>query len=255
MMIEVKNIRKSFGTNEVLRGVSFNVSEGEIISIIGPSGSGKSTMLRSLIGLERISEGSITIAGRKFVDNGVYVKDKEMRNILSHTGMVFQHFNLFPHMTVRENMICAPITNRTMTKTEANEKCKLLLQKVGLLDKIDEMPSALSGGQKQRVAIARAMMTGPEILLFDEPTSALDPELTGEVLAVMKQLAAERMTMIVVTHEMSFARYISDRVIFMDNGVIVVDEKPDLVFDSTTNSRLAEFIGSTDRSGSKKRNT
>ena len=167
-----------------------------------------------------------------------------MRKILSKTGMVFQHFNLFPHMSVRGNMICAPVTNHLLDKAAANAKCEALLEKVGLLDKIDEMPSALSGGQKQRVAIARALMTDPEILLFDEPTSALDPELTGEVLAVMKQLAAEHMTMVVVTHEMSFARYISDRVIFMEHGVIAADGKPEVLFESGENARLIEFIGS-----------
>ena len=243
MMIEAKNIKKSFGDVEVLRGVSLGVEKGEIISVIGPSGSGKSTMLRSLIGLERVSDGSISIGGEAFVENGVYVKDKVMRRILSKTGMVFQHFNLFPHMSVRGNMICAPVTNRLLDKTAANEKCERLLKKVGRSDKIDEMPSALSGGQKQRVAIARAMMTDPDILLFDEPTSALDPELTGEVLAVMKQLASEHMTMIVVTHEMSFARYISDRVIFMENGVIAADGAPAELIDSPKNPRLAEFLG------------
>lgn len=244
MMIKAVDIKKSFGETDVLLGVSLEVKSGEIISVIGPSGSGKSTMLRSLIGLERISGGSIAIGGEYFVENGVYVKDKQMRKILSKTGMVFQHFNLFPHMSVRGNMICAPVTNRLMDKSAANAKCEALLEKVGLADKIDEMPSALSGGQKQRVAIARAMMTDPEVLLFDEPTSALDPELTGEVLAVMKQLAAEHMTMVVVTHEMSFARYISDRVIFMEHGVIAADGKPEEVFDSNSNARIVEFLGS-----------
>lgn len=243
MMIEAKKIEKSFGDNKVLRGVNLSVEKGEIISMIGPSGSGKSTMLRSLIGLERISGGSISIAGSSFVDDGVYVKDREMRKILSHTGMVFQHFNLFPHMSVRGNMTCAPVTNRLLTKAEATEKCEHLLNKVGLLDKIDAMPSSLSGGQKQRVAIARALMTDPDVLLFDEPTSALDPELTGEVLAVMKQLAAEHMTMVVVTHEMSFARFISDRVIFMENGVIAADGSPADVIEHPTNQRLADFLG------------
>lgn len=243
MMIVANNIIKSFGEIEVLRGVSLEVEAGEIISVIGPSGSGKSTMLRSLIGLERISGGSISIGGEYFVENGVYLKEKAMQKILSKTGMVFQHFNLFPHMSVRGNMICAPVTNRLLDKAAANAKCEALLEKVGLADKIDEMPSALSGGQKQRVAIARALMTDPEVLLFDEPTSALDPELTGEVLAVMKQLAAEHMTMVVVTHEMSFARYISDRVIFMEHGVIAADGKPDELFDSTNNARLVEFLG------------
>ncbi len=243
MMLSVNNIMKSFADNHVLRGVSFNVEQGEIISVIGPSGSGKSTMLRSLIGLERIDGGSIAIGGEAFVDNGVYVKERELRRILSKSGMVFQHFNLFPHMSVRGNMTCAPITNKLLSKAEANSRCEELLKKVGLLDKIDAMPSMLSGGQKQRVAIARALMTQPELLLFDEPTSALDPELTGEVLAVMRQLASEHMTMIVVTHEMSFARDVSDRVIFMDNGVIAIDERPDVIFESTDNARLCAFLG------------
>lgn len=243
MMIGAYNIKKSFGEVEVLRGVSLEVEKGETVSVIGPSGSGKSTMLRSLIGLERISGGTISIGGETFVNDGVYVKDKVLRQILAKTGMVFQHFNLFPHMTVRQNMICAPVTNRLLTKAEANEKCDLLLNKVGLADKAEEMPSSLSGGQKQRVAIARALMTDPELLLFDEPTSALDPELTGEVLAVMKQLAAEKMTMVVVTHEMSFARYISDRVIFMEHGVVAANGHPDVLFDSKDNSRLSEFLG------------
>ncbi len=242
-MITVKNLKKSFGENHVLRGVDFEVERGEIISIIGPSGSGKSTMLRSLIGLETVDGGTVKISGEAFVEDGVYVKEKEQRRILSRCGMVFQHFNLFPHMSVRGNMVCAPVTNKLMSRPEANEKCEELLEKVGLSDKIDQMPSSLSGGQKQRVAIARALMTDPELLLFDEPTSALDPELTGEVLAVMKQLAAEKMTMLVVTHEMSFARYISDRVIFMENGVIAVDGAPADVLENPTNSRLAEFLG------------
>ena len=243
MMISVNNIQKSFGDNHVLRGVNFSVEKGEIISVIGPSGSGKSTMLRSLIGLERVDGGTIAVGGEEFVTDGVYVKEREMRRILAKTGMVFQHFNLFPHMSVRGNMTCAPIVNKLCTKAEADEKCAELLGKVGLSDKIDAMPSQLSGGQKQRVAIARAMMTNPDVLLFDEPTSALDPELTGEVLAVMRQLAGERMTMIVVTHEMSFARDISDRVIFMDNGVIAIDARPEEVFGSTNNPRLAAFLG------------
>ncbi len=243
MMLSVKNIKKSFGDNHVLKGVTFDVNQGEIISVIGPSGSGKSTMLRSLICLETIDDGTISVKGESFVTDGVYVKDKQRQKILSRTGMVFQHFNLFPHMSVRGNMICAPVTNRLMSRVQADEKCIALLEKVGLADKIDAMPSSLSGGQKQRVAIARALMTEPELLLFDEPTSALDPELTGEVLQVMKQLAQERMTMIVVTHEMSFARYISDRVIFMENGVIAVDGRPEDVLDHPENPRLSAFLG------------
>ncbi|MBE6611771.1 MAG: amino acid ABC transporter ATP-binding protein [Ruminococcaceae bacterium] len=243
MMISVNNIQKSFGDNHVLRGVTFSVEKGEIISVIGPSGSGKSTMLRSLIGLERIDSGTISVGGEAFVEDGVYKKEREMRRILSGSGMVFQHFNLFPHMSVRANMTCAPVVNKLMNRSIANERCYELLEKVGLADKIDAMPSSLSGGQKQRVAIARALMTHPDVLLFDEPTSALDPELTGEVLAVMRQLADERMTMLVVTHEMSFARDISDRVIFMDGGVIAIDDRPENVFGRTDNERLASFLG------------
>lgn len=241
-MISVKKIKKSFDANYVLRGVSFDVKKGETISIIGPSGSGKSTMLRSLIGLEKVDAGSISIGGETFVEDGKYVREKEQRRILAKTGMVFQHFNLFPHMSVRDNMICAPVTNRIMSKQDALAKCQFLLEKVGLADKINDMPSSLSGGQKQRVAIARALMTGPEVLLFDEPTSALDPELTGEVLSVMKQLASEHMTMVVVTHEISFARDISDRVIFMENGIISVDGDPSMI-SNPTNARLKEFLG------------
>ncbi len=243
MLINVKNMKKSFGQLEVLKDITFHVEKGEIISVIGPSGSGKSTMLRSLIGLERVNGGTIEIDGEAFVTDGVYVKDRELHRILAKTGMVFQHFNLFPHLSVRKNMTLAPLVNRLMSKEEANRKALDILTKVGLADKIDVMPSSLSGGQKQRVAIARALMTSPDILLFDEPTSALDPELTGEVLTVMKQLAAEHMTMIVVTHEMGFARYISDRVIFMDGGVIAVDGRPADVFDHPDNPRLAAFLG------------
>ncbi len=243
MILTAQNIHKTFGTNHVLKGISLEVEKGSIISLIGPSGSGKSTFLRSLIGLEKIDEGSITIEGNALVTDAKYVKPSEQRRVLAKTGMVFQHFNLFPHMSVRKNMICAPVSNKLMTKDEANEKCKILLEKVGLTDKIDAMPSSLSGGQKQRVAIARALMTSPDILLFDEPTSALDPQLTGEVLAVMKQLASEHMTMLVVTHEMSFARYVSDRVIFMQGGHIIVDGSPKEVFEDSNNEELLKFLG------------
>ena len=182
MMIEVNNIKKSFGDNDVLCGVTFNVDKGEIISVIGPSGSARARCSARLSGWSGCRTDDID-RGRVVCQRRKYVREREMRHILSHTGMVFQHFNLFPHMSVRNNMTCAPVTNRLLTKAEATEKCEILLDKVGLLDKIDAMPSSLSGGQKQRVAIARALMTEPDILLFDEPTSALDPELTGEVLA------------------------------------------------------------------------
>ncbi|MFA6948618.1 MAG: amino acid ABC transporter ATP-binding protein, partial [Eubacteriales bacterium] len=211
---------------------------------IGPSGSGKSTMDRSIIGLEKIDDGSISIEGEKFVSDGKYASDKDCRRICRRMGMVFQHFNLFPHMSVKTNLISAPMRVSKMDRSSAEKKCAELLEKVGLSDKLDAMPSQLSGGQKQRVAIARALMMEPDILLFDEPTSALDPELTGEVLAVMKNLAAEHMTMIIVTHEMSFARDVADRVVFMDNGVVAVDDTPDKVFGSTENVRLKAFLKS-----------
>jgi len=246
-MIQVKNLVKSFGSNNVLRGVSLEVKRGEVVAVIGPSGSGKSTMLRSIIGLETVDGGSIYIDGKPFVEDGKYAPERDTRPLLANMGMVFQHFNLFPHMTVRKNLITSPIIVNKKSKDYANEKCIELLSKVGLSDKIDAMPSSLSGGQKQRVAIARALMMEPEILLFDEPTSALDPELTGEVLAVMKDLAAEDMTMVIVTHEMSFARDVSDRIIFMDGGVVAVDDTPANVFRPGVNARLDTFLSSFNR--------
>ena len=241
-MIRAENIKKSFGTNEVLKDVSLKISRGEIVSIIGPSGSGKSTFLRSLIGLEKVNGGSVYIENTPFIQNGVYAGEKESRAVCGKMGMVFQHFNLFPHMYVRNNLIKAPSLVKKEDKKMLNEKAMHLLESVGLADKIDEMPSSLSGGQKQRVAIARALMMEPEILLFDEPTSALDPELTGEVLAVIKSLAEKHMTMIIVTHEMSFAREVSDRVVFMCDGVVAVDDTPENVFVKTDNERMKQFL-------------
>jgi ABC-type polar amino acid transport system, ATPase component len=246
-MLKLTQITKSFGTNEVLRGVSLSVSRGEIVAVIGPSGSGKSTMLRSCVGLERISGGTIELNGKKLVQEGVYVPERESRSVCAHTGMVFQHFNLFPHMNVRENLCLAPVLRKTLSKREAEEHASVLLDKVGLADKADAMPSSLSGGQKQRVAIARALMLSPEILLFDEPTSALDPELTGEVLAVMRGLAAEHMTMVIVTHEMAFARDIADRVLFMDEGVIALSGTPEEVLLNPPSERLRAFLHSFNR--------
>ena len=204
-LIEVSNLKKSFGNQEVLKSITFSVDKKEVVAIIGPSGSGKSTLLRSLIHLEEIDDGSICIDGDFLVKNGQYAKLAEIRKITGKMGMVFQHFNLFPHLTVKENLMLAPKLRKTESMAEIEKRCIDLLQKVGLSDKADAYPSNLSGGQKQRVAIARALMLNPQILLFDEPTSALDPELTGEVLKVMKDLAEEHMTMIVVTHEMGFA--------------------------------------------------
>jgi len=243
-MIKIENLMKSFDELDVLKGVTLELKRGEVVAVIGPSGSGKSTMLRSVIGLEKVDGGSIYIDGEPFVENGVYRPERETKKLLSKMNMVFQHFNLFPHMTVRKNLITAPMCVGKKSKEYCEAKCIELLSKVGLSDKIDAMPSSLSGGQKQRVAIARALMMEPEILLFDEPTSALDPELTGEVLAVMKALAAEDMTMVIVTHEMSFARDVADRIIFMDGGVVAVDDTPKNVFAGGTSERLDAFLSS-----------
>lgn len=243
IMVKADNVKKSFGKNEVLRGISMDIKRGEVAAIIGPSGSGKSTFLRCLIGLERVSGGSIYIEGRPFVENGVRVSEKAARQICSGMGMVFQHFNLFPHMTVRKNL-CLASELRGVKKNEAYERAEHLLDKVGLSDKIDEMPSSLSGGQKQRIAIARALMLDPDILLFDEPTSALDPELTGEVLEVMRDLAKDNMTMAIVTHEMGFARDIAHKVVFMDDGIIAQSGTPDELFTNPSSERLVSFLGS-----------
>ncbi|NLE14139.1 MAG: amino acid ABC transporter ATP-binding protein [Clostridiales bacterium] len=243
-MINIHNVTKTFGDNNVLRGITLHLEQGKVTSIIGPSGSGKSTLLRAIIGLERIDGGSIAIMGEHFVENGIYAHERACRRIQSRMGMVFQHFNLYPHMSVRNNLTLSPRVVKHMSREESDALCTGLLARVGLSDKIDAMPSSLSGGQKQRVAIARAMMMEPEILLFDEPTSALDPELTGEVLTVMRNLAASKMTMVIVTHEMSFARDISDRVIFMDGGVAAADGTPEDIFGNFGNPRLSAFLGS-----------
>ncbi|HHW25515.1 MAG TPA: amino acid ABC transporter ATP-binding protein [Bacillota bacterium] len=247
-MLKLINVTKSFGTNEVLRGVSLSVRRGEIVAVIGPSGSGKSTMLRACVGLERVSGGTIELAGRALVRDGVYVRDREARDICSRTGMVFQHFNLFPHMNVRDNLCLAPVLRGLLDKKAAAERAAELLYKVGLADKADAMPSELSGGQKQRVAIARALMLSPDIMLFDEPTSALDPELTGEVLTVMRGLAADNMTMVIVTHEIAFARDIADRVVFMDGGVIALSGTPAEILEDPPTERLRAFLRTFSRS-------
>ncbi|MFA9399433.1 MAG: amino acid ABC transporter ATP-binding protein [Clostridiaceae bacterium] len=245
-MLKVNNIYKSFDKLEILKGVSFNVEKGEVIAIIGPSGSGKSTLLRSLNLLETINDGKITVEGDTLVEvkNGVpyYPDKKSLRDIKLKLGMVFQNFILFPHFSVLRNITEAPINVSGLTKEKAEENAKVLLKKVGLLDKIDAYPYQLSGGQKQRVAIARALAMDPDILLFDEPTSALDPELTGEVLNVIKDLAKEHMTMLIVTHEMSFARDVADRVIFMDEGVIVEQGTPKDLFENPSNERTKSFL-------------
>lgn len=234
-LVEVTNLKKSFGELEVLKDISFEVHKNDVIAIIGPSGSGKSTMLRSLVHLEEINGGSICISEDYLVKDGIYSKPQELKKIIAKMGMVFQHFDLFPHLTVLENLELAPRLLKKESLEVIKQRSKDLLEKVGLSDKAEVYPSKLSGGQKQRVAIGRALMMSPEILLFDEPTSALDPELTGEVLQVMKDLAREDMTMIVVTHEMDFAKEVASRAIFMDNGEIVETGHP---VDLLTNPQL-----------------
>lgn len=236
-IIKVEKLRKSFGTNEVLKSIDLTIAKGEVVCIIGPSGSGKSTLLRCLNGLEEINDGEIFINDKKLTE-----KPAELNEIRRNIGMVFQQFNLFPHLSVFENIALAPIELKKMTKEESKENVLSLLQLVGLADKIDAYPKSLSGGQKQRVAIARALAMKPEIMLFDEPTSALDPEMVGEVLSVMKRLAAEGMTMVVVTHEMAFAREVADRVIFVDGGSIVEENDPKALFDSPQETRTKAFL-------------
>ena len=247
MILEMNNIRKSFGDNEVLKDISFNVSEGEVVSIIGPSGSGKSTLLRCATFLETADSGEIKYMGKTAAHTGDdgrmhYVSQSELKSFKSYFGLVFQQFNLFPHYTVMKNLIDAPVIVQGTDKQDAVANARQLLEKMGLSDKAEAYPCQLSGGQQQRVAIARALATKPDVLFFDEPTSALDPELTGEVLKVIKQLAEEKMTMVIVTHEMSFARAVSDRVIFMDGGVIVEQGDPEKVFGAPEMERTKQFL-------------
>jgi polar amino acid transport system ATP-binding protein len=241
-IIEISNLKKSFGKLDVLKQITFEVNKNDVIAVIGPSGSGKSTMLRSLVHLEEINAGSVTIAGEAFVKDGVYAKPQEIKKITSKMGMVFQHFNLFPHLTVKENLELPPKLVKNEPVASIQQRSTELLRKIGLTERADAYPASLSGGQKQRVAIARALMMNPEILLFDEPTSALDPELTGEVLEVIKALAQEQMTMIVVTHEMGFAREVANRVIFMDNGEIIETGHPSELFANPQNERTKAFL-------------
>lgn len=248
--IEMNQIRKKFGSLEVLKDVTLHVEEGEVISIIGPSGSGKSTFLRCLCQLETIDGGSIIVGGDTMVSQpagsgkAVYAEPSKVRAICRRMGMCFQHFNLFPHMTVLNNILEAPRIVKGMKTDEIMPTAKELLEKVGLWDKRDEYPSRLSGGQQQRVAIARALAMKPDIMLFDEPTSALDPELTGEVLRTIKQLADADMTMIIVTHEMAFAKEVSDRVIFMADGIIQEEGTPQQIFEHPENERTQNFLKS-----------
>ena len=247
MIIEMNNIKKQFDDLEVLKDISFGVDSGEVVSIIGPSGSGKSTLLRCATFLETIDRGEIIYLGEKaaYTDESgkaVYVTPQELKHFRSYYGLVFQQFNLFPHYSVLKNLTDAPIHVQHRKKDEAEETAMELLAKMGIADRADAYPYQLSGGQQQRVAIARALAMKPQILFFDEPTSALDPELTGEVLNVIKQLAEERMTMVVVTHEMAFAKAVSNRVIFMDGGVIVEQGDPIEVFENPQEERTKQFL-------------
>ena len=235
--VKVENLKKSFGSLEVLKDINMEVKEGEVVCLIGPSGSGKSTFLRCLNKLEEPTGGVIIVD-----DYDLMAKTSDINKIRENIGMVFQQFNLFPHLSVLQNIMLAPVDRKRMTKEQAEEKAKKLLDRVGLLEKADVYPASLSGGKQQRVAIARALAMEPDIMLFDEPTSALDPEMVGEVLEVMKQLAAEGMTMVVVTHEMGFAREVADRVVFMDGGYIVEEGTPEEVFGNPQNKRTQDFL-------------
>lgn len=239
IIIEVKNLHKRFGANEVLRGINTTVSRGEVIAIIGPSGCGKSTFLRSLNLLEQPTDGQVLLDGIDITSKEVNINEMRQR-----VGMVFQQFNLFPNMTIKRNIMLAPVELGKMTNAEASAKADELLERIGLADKADSYPNSLSGGQKQRVAIARALAMSPEVLLFDEPTSALDPEMVGEVLNLMKDVAAEGMTMMVVTHEMAFAREVANRVLFFSEGNITEEGKPEDVFGHPKSERLQQFLAS-----------
>ena len=236
-MISVNNLHKSFHGKEVLKGISTEIKKGDVVTIIGPSGSGKSTFLRCMNLLETPDSGSIILDGTDLMAKGTNINHERMK-----MGMVFQQFNLFPHMSILENLTCAPVMLKKMSKDEAKEKAMQLLKRVGLADRADAYPNQLSGGQKQRIAIVRALCMEPEVMLFDEPTSALDPEMVGEVLDVMKELAKEGMTMVVVTHEMGFAREVSNRVMFMDGGVIMEENSPGELFDNPQCERLKNFL-------------
>lgn len=238
-MIEVKNLKKSFGSLNVLKGITTTINKGEKVVVIGPSGSGKSTFLRCLNLLETPDEGTITFEGVDITDKATNIDLHRQK-----MGMVFQHFNLFPHLTVLQNITLAPVTLKLQNQQQAEENAYRLLDRVGLRDKASAYPSTLSGGQKQRIAIVRALAMNPDVMLFDEPTSALDPEMVGEVLNVMKQLADEGMTMVCVTHEMGFAREVADRVIFMHDGIILEDSSPEELFTKPKNERTVQFLNS-----------
>lgn len=237
-MIEVKKLEKSFGDLHILKGITTTIEKGEKVVIIGPSGSGKSTFLRCLNRLEQPTSGQILFEGQDLTA----MSDKQLYVVREKMGMVFQHFHLFPHLTIQKNITLAPVKLKLMTQAEADEKASVLLKKVGLSDKAKQYPGQLSGGQKQRIAIARALAMNPDVMLFDEPTSALDPEMVGEVLALMRELAEDGMTMVVVTHEMGFAREVASRVMFMDEGRIMEENTPQTFFDHPENPRLREFL-------------
>ena len=235
--IHVENLKKRFKDNKVLNGISIDIHEGEVVCVIGPSGSGKSTFLRCLNRLESITSGTVIVDGYRINDKKININQ-----VRQNIGMVFQHFNLFANMNVLQNLMLAPVDLKKMTKQEAEENALALLERVGLADKADAFPHQISGGQKQRVAIARALAMKPDLMLFDEPTSALDPEMVGEVLTVMKELAREGMTMVVVTHEMGFAREVADRVIFIDEGVIIEEGTPEELFGNPQHPRTQDFL-------------
>ena len=236
-MINIKNLHKSFGDLEVIKGIDLEIKKGEIVTIVGPSGSGKSTVLRCMNLLEIPTKGQIIFEGTDITDKKVNIDEIRQR-----IGMVFQNFNLFPNMTVLDNITLAPMRLKKLSREEANKKAEILLERVGLLDKKDSYPSQLSGGQKQRIAIARALAREPDVMLFDEPTSALDPEMVKEVLDVIKELAEDGMTMAIVTHEMGFAKEVSDRLLFVDGGKIIEDDKPETVFEHPKHERAREFF-------------
>ncbi|NPD02558.1 amino acid ABC transporter ATP-binding protein [Brenneria sp. hezel4-2-4] len=243
-VITIRRLGKRFGDNTVLRGIDFDVFPGEVVVIIGPSGSGKSTFLRCCNGLEHPEEGDVTLCGRPLISGGKMLAEPQLNQLRKEVGMVFQSFNLFPHLSVLENICVAPMMLRDMSKAAVRQQAMQLLEKVGLSAKAQAMPGSLSGGQKQRVAIARALAMSPTVMLFDEPTSALDPELVGEVLQVMKLLAQEGMTMIVVTHEMGFAREVADRVVVMDGGGIIESGTPAQIFGAPRGERTQRFLQS-----------
>ena len=237
VLIRVENLEKSFGDHQVIKGISTTICRGDVVAVIGPSGCGKSTFLRSMNCLEDPTGGRVTFEGTNITD-----EDVDINLVREKIGMVFQQFNLFPNMTVRENIMLAPVKRKKMTKEEAAVKADELLDRIGLSDKAESYPAMLSGGQKQRIAIARALAMNPDVMLFDEPTSALDPEMVGEVLSLIKELAAEGMTMVIVTHEMGFAREVANRVLFLNEGQIQEENTPEELFEHPKNARLQDFL-------------